>query len=89
MDQLTLGIGTRLQHTQYGPGVIMTVSREDTQLMAQLTGQPKYPLFTRSETEFAWRVVAASVKFVKGANGKVAKAVHSQNGTTFDAPKIK
>ncbi len=74
---------------QYGPGVIMTVSREDTQLMAQLTGQPKYPLFTRSETEFAWRVVAASVKFVKGANGKVAKAVHSQNGTTFDAPKIK
>jgi hypothetical protein len=22
MDQLTLGIGTRLQHTQYGPGVI-------------------------------------------------------------------
>jgi hypothetical protein len=23
MDQLTLGIGTRLQHTQYGPGVIV------------------------------------------------------------------
>jgi len=25
MDQLTLGIGTRLQHTQYGPGVIVVV----------------------------------------------------------------
>ncbi len=25
MDQLTLGIGTRLQHTQYGPGVITGV----------------------------------------------------------------
>jgi len=25
MDQLTLGIGTRLQHTQYGPGVIVSV----------------------------------------------------------------
>ncbi len=24
-DQLTLGIGTRLQHTQYGPGVIVAV----------------------------------------------------------------
>ena len=23
MDQLTLGIGTRLQHTQYGPGVVV------------------------------------------------------------------
>ena len=25
MDQLTLGPGTRLQHTQYGPGVIVAV----------------------------------------------------------------
>ena len=25
MDQLTLGIGTRLQHTQFGPGVIVAV----------------------------------------------------------------
>jgi len=25
MEQLTLGIGTRLQHTQYGPGVIVAV----------------------------------------------------------------
>ena len=25
MDQTTLGIGTRLQHTQYGPGVIIAV----------------------------------------------------------------
>ena len=25
MDQLTLGIGTRLQHTHYGPGVIVGI----------------------------------------------------------------
>ena len=25
MDQLTLGIGTRLQHTSHGPGVIVSV----------------------------------------------------------------
>jgi len=25
MDQLTLGIGTRLQHTKYGPGVIVAI----------------------------------------------------------------
>lgn len=25
MDQLTLGIGTRLQHPKYGPGVIVGV----------------------------------------------------------------
>jgi hypothetical protein len=29
MDQLTLGIGTRLQHTQFGPGVIVGVRYAD------------------------------------------------------------
>lgn len=33
MDQLTLGIGTRLQHTQFGPGVIVGV-RYATYLIA-------------------------------------------------------
>ena len=67
----------------------MTVSRDGSQLFAQLTGQPKFPIFPKSETEFEWRVVAASVKFSKGDDGKVTKAIHSQNGTTFDAPKVK
>ncbi len=74
---------------QYGPLAVMTVSRDGAQLFAQLTGQPKFPIFPKSETEFEWRVVAASVKFTKGDDGKVTKAVHSQNGTTFDAPKVK
>lgn len=33
MDQLTLGIGTRLQHTQFGPGVIVGI-RYATYLIA-------------------------------------------------------
>lgn len=73
---------------QYGPAV-MTVTRDGTTLLAQLAGQPKFPIFAKSDTEFEWRVVKASVAFVKGDDGKVTKAVHTQNGTTFDAPKIK
>jgi CubicO group peptidase (beta-lactamase class C family) len=73
---------------QYGPAV-MTVTRDSSQLFAQLTGQPKFPIFPKSETEFEWRVVAATVRFVKGDDGKVTKSVHTQNGNTFDAPKIK
>ena len=73
---------------QYGPAV-MTVTRDASQLFAQLTGQPRFPIFPKSETEFEWRVVAANVRFVKGEDGKVTKAVHTQNGNTFDAPKIK
>ena len=44
MDQLTLGIGTRLQHTQYGPGVIVGV---------------KYAVYIVSELRFqhCWNLV--------------------------------
>ena len=74
---------------QYGPGAVLAVTREDTQLFAQLTGQPKLPIFPKSATEFEWRVVAANVEFVKSDDGRVTKAIHRQNGNTLEAPKIK
>lgn len=67
---------------------IMTVTRDGTQLFAQLTGQPKFPIFPTAENEFEWRVVEARVKFEKNEDGKVTKAVHTQNGVTFSAPKL-
>jgi len=73
---------------QYGLAVL-TVKRDGPQLLAQLTGQPEFPIFPRTEDSFEWRVVKASVRFVKGEEGKVTKAIHTQNGTTFDAPKIR
>jgi hypothetical protein len=84
-DQLDSFLG----QYQYGPGAIMTVSRDGTQLFAQLTGQPKLPIFPTSETEFEWRVVKATVQFVKGEDGKVTKVVHRQGEAKIDAPKIK
>jgi len=74
---------------KYGPGAVLTVSREGAQLMAQMTGQPKYPIFAIAEDEFEWRVVAAKIKFEKDKDGKVTKGVHSQGGGTIDAPKVK
>jgi len=71
---------------QYGPAV-MTVSREGTQLYAQLTGQPNFPIFPKSESTFEWRVVEAKVEFVMDEQSAVTVARHTQNGTTFDAPK--
>jgi hypothetical protein len=74
---------------QYGLFAVLTVKRDDQQLFAQLTGQPALAIFPTADDSFEWRVVKASVRFVKGEDGKVIKAVHTQNGTTFDAPKIK
>jgi hypothetical protein len=73
----------------YGNGqAIMTVTREGGRLFAQLTGQPKFEIFPKSETEFFWKVVDAQVTFVKDDKGKVTKAIHHQGGRTFDAPKL-
>jgi CubicO group peptidase (beta-lactamase class C family) len=74
---------------QYGPAAVLVVTRDGGQLLAQLTGQPRFPIFPRAADEFEWRVVPAQVRFVRGADGKVVKAVHTQAGNTFDAPKIR
>lgn len=73
----------------YGPGAVLTVSRDGTQLFAQMTGQPKFPIFSVAEDEFEWKVVAAKVKFEKDKEGKVTKGIHSQGGGTIEAPKVK
>jgi CubicO group peptidase (beta-lactamase class C family) len=73
---------------QYGPAT-MVVSRDETQLFAQLTGQPKFPIFPKSETVFEWRVVEAKVEFIQDDEGNVTAARHTQNGLTFDAPRVK
>ena len=73
---------------QYGPGVVLTLTRDGESVFAQLTGQPNFQIFAKSATEFEWRIVPASVVFAKDQGGKVTKAVHTQNGTTFEAPKL-
>jgi CubicO group peptidase (beta-lactamase class C family) len=73
---------------QYGVSV-MTTTIENGQLFAQLTGQPKFPIFPKGKDTFEWRVVKAQVEFVKDDQGVVTKVRHTQNGNTFDAPKKK
>jgi len=74
---------------QYGPAAVLTVTRRGNQLYAQLTGQQEAPIFPKSDHEFFWRIVPASVEFVRGADGKITGAIHHQNGVTFSAPRLK
>jgi len=71
-----------------GGKAILTVTREGQRLFAQLTGQPRFEIFPKSETEFQWKVVPAQVTFVKGADGKINKVIHQQGGTQFEAPRL-
>lgn len=69
-------------------GGIMTITQERDQLFAQLTGQPRFEIFPKSETKFFWKIVNARVRFVKNEKGEVSKAIHFQANTEIQAPKI-
>lgn len=73
---------------EYPGGAILTVTREDNRLFAQLTGQSKFEIFPSSETEFFWKVVDAQITFVKNEQGIVVHAVHRQGGQELIVPKI-
>jgi uncharacterized protein YneR len=60
------------------PHVVLTVSKEENRLMAQLTGQQKFELFPESETKFFYQVVDAQITFKKDAQGKVTGLVLHQ-----------
>ena len=62
------------------PGLVFHVTREESQLFAQLTGQAKFPVYPESETEFFFKVVDARLSFVAGAGGAIDHVVLHQNG---------
>jgi CubicO group peptidase (beta-lactamase class C family) len=73
----------------YGGGaVILTVTREDGQLFAQLTGQPRFQIFQSSEDQFSWKVVPAKITFVRDSSGKVTGGIHEQGGQRLNVPKM-
>ena len=71
-----------------GASSVLAVSREGRQLFAQLTGQPRYPIFYETGDRFAWHAVQANAGFLRDAGGKVTGVRHTQNGRNFVAPKI-
>jgi hypothetical protein len=73
----------------YTRGAVLIVTLEDKQLQAQMTGQPKFPIFPSSKNEFFWRVVDASIKFITDEKGNVTGAIHSQNGSQLEVKKLK
>lgn len=73
---------------QLGPSAVLAVTREGSQLFAQLTGQPKAEIFARSESEFFYKIVKAQISFESDAQGRTTGLVLHQNGANMTAPRI-
>jgi D-alanyl-D-alanine-carboxypeptidase/D-alanyl-D-alanine-endopeptidase len=62
------------------PGVAFTISVDNGQLYAQLTGQSPLPMFASAKDKFFLKVVDAQVDFERDTKGNVIALVLHQNG---------
>jgi len=69
------------------PQIKVSITQEGDQLFLQLTGQPKLRFYPESDRRFFCRVVAASVSFEAGDDGKIRQLVIHQNGQDLPAPR--
>ncbi|MEE9373707.1 MAG: serine hydrolase [Saprospiraceae bacterium] len=70
------------------PGFILTIRYGDGSLYAQATGQPEFPLFAESETNFFLKAVPASIFFKMNKDGSAESLTLHQGGAVMPAKKI-
>jgi len=73
---------------QFGPAVLMTVTREGSHYLTRLTGQNNVEVFPESRTKFFATIVQAQISFGSDAEGRVNELVLHQNGLEQHAPRI-
>jgi serine-type D-Ala-D-Ala carboxypeptidase/endopeptidase len=73
---------------QFAPNVIMTITRKDNQLFAQLTGQGPLEIYAESKADFFARVVDAQILFKTDSQGRANALVLRQLGRDQLAQRI-
>ncbi len=72
---------------ELAPKISMTVALEGGQLVCQVSGQDKVPLFAKSETRFFPKVVDAEIEFGTNGDGAVTYLVLHQGGRDMKAQR--
>jgi D-alanyl-D-alanine-carboxypeptidase/D-alanyl-D-alanine-endopeptidase len=72
---------------QFSFAAILDVTLKDTQLQAQLTGQPAFPIYASAADKFFYKIVDAQLDFERDGTGKVVALVLHQNGQDLRAPR--
>lgn len=72
---------------ELAPGFSITITREGSQLFGQATGQSRFELFAKSDTEFFLKVVNAQITF-SSKDGRVDSLTLFQNGQTIPGKRI-
>jgi CubicO group peptidase (beta-lactamase class C family) len=88
--EITLGPKILEQYVgtyELGPKINMMITLDGGQLISQVSGQGKLPLFATSERKFFLKVVDAEIEFGKDDKGAVTKQVLHQGGRDMKAPR--
>jgi len=70
------------------PGFNIVITRDGKQLIGQATGQEKFELFAKSNTEFYLKIVNAQIVFNLNAQSTVESLTLFQNGQTIIGKKV-
>jgi D-alanyl-D-alanine-carboxypeptidase/D-alanyl-D-alanine-endopeptidase len=73
---------------EFAPNVAMTISRKDSQLFAQLTGQGAAEIYPESKTDFFYKVVDAQILFKTDSKGRANALVLRQIGRDQIARRV-
>lgn len=73
---------------QLTPSMILEITRKQSQIFGQLTGQPSFELFAEGDNSFFLKVVDAQLKFIENSAGRVTNSVLQQNGREISGKKI-
>ena len=71
-----------------GQTSVVTIAREGDQLYAELTGQPRAAIYSKSEREFFYKIVDAQISFQVDAQDQTTALVLHQNGRDQTANRI-
>lgn len=74
---------------QMGPGITMTIARYGRGLSTQVSGQPPFPIYATSPTEFFLKAFDAQLTFDVDAQGKATRVTLHQNGRNLPAARVK
>lgn len=73
---------------ELAPNFVLTIRKQGSQLKAQATGQPEFPIFPRSENVFFLKVVEAQLTFNSDKNGKIVSTTLLQEGREITGKKL-
>ena len=65
---------------QLAPAFILTVTRDESHLFVQATGQPRFEIFPESDRDYFLKVVDAQITFITDDKGRATELVLHQGG---------